>query len=272
MVFNEVELEQKLEILEHQGLLAAPEKMLRALQKHPDDLPLPQMFRWTAAPIKSKYAQAERLDAEELDFYRNLHHKVVLGGAQPEPAELKQLQLMIQKYPELPFLENLLANLWKLSSNREKYRLINERMMEKFPDYLFARTNLAEELLAQDKSDLIPELLNHCFEIYTWDQDPDRLFHISELAGFYSVIAAWALLTERNLRAAWAFSLLYHAYPAFDGVPRLVERWLRVSESERDALGKQIKGNSKLTRKKKSLKRSSLNLSQFQPEDTSPAY
>jgi len=231
---NEEILQTKLEQLEALHLLDAPQRVLKAFKKHPDDLEIPHIFQYTAAPIKSKYAQADKLDTDELDFYRDLHNKVIIQEQQAIPAELKQLQALVTKYPELPFLENLLANIWKLASNREKYRQINEGMMQRYPDYLFARTNLAEELLLDDQAELVPELLNQAIEIYHWDDEPQRLFHISEVASFYSVMCAWSLLTKRYMRAAWAFSLLYHAYPAFDGVPGLVERWLALPEAELD--------------------------------------
>lgn len=249
---EEAQTEADLALLESEGLLEAPQRVLKAFHNNPDDLPLPQLMRWTSHPVNSKYGKLiDQLEDQEYDQYRDLHHKVVVGGVSPEVTELKGLKQLVEKYPEIPAIENLLANIWKLEGNLEKYRRINQSMLEKYPDYLFARTNLAEELLNEAKPEWVPELLDGHYELYLLDEQPGRLFHISEIAAFYSVVCRYALLTQRYWRAAWAFSLVYHCYPAHPLVPQLVKAWMQVPANEREALKAQLKKQSKLKKRRR---------------------
>lgn len=241
-----------LQSLETEGLLEAPQQVLKVFRKAPDDLPPPELLRWTSHPVNSKYGnRIEQLSETDYGRYRDLHHKVVVGGSSPELNEIKWLKQLVAQYPDIPSLENLLANLWKLEGNLEKYRRINQEMMEKYPDYLFARTNLAEELLNEDKPELIPELLDHHYDLNRWDAEPQRLFHISEIAAFYSVVCRYCLLSARDLRAAWAFSLVYHSYAAHPVVPKLVKIWLELPDTRRQQLGQRLKKQSKLKKRRR---------------------
>lgn len=245
------QLPPDLERLEAFGLLAPPQQMHRALHRHPDDLPPPRQPRWTLHPVKTPYNQLDGLQPEDLGVYQAIHQRVVIENQPASLEELKSLKQLVQRYPELPALENLQAYVWKLSGNSEKYRQINQEMLLKYPDYLFARSNLAQALLLRGESEAVPELLKHSTDIGGFDPEPDRLFHISEMAAYYHVLCLWCLQTDRLVRAAYAFSLVYHPYPAFADLHHLVSAWLAQPEDALTALGARLQGGRKL----KALKR-----------------
>jgi hypothetical protein len=245
------QLPPDLERLAAFGLLAPPQQMHRALHRHPDDLPPPRQPRWTLHPVKTPYNQLDGLQPEDLGVYQAIHQRVVIENQPASLEELKSLKQLVQRYPDLPALENLQAYVWKLSGNSEKYRQINQEMLLKYPDYLFARSNLAQALLLRGESEAVPELLKHSTDLGGFDAEPDRLFHISEMAAYYHVLCLWCLQTNRLVRAAYAFSLVYHPYPAFDDLHHLVRAWLTLPEETLAELAPRLQGGRKL----KALKR-----------------
>jgi len=248
---SESALPPALAALEAYGLLEPPQRLHRALHQHPDGLAAPRQPRWTLQPVRSRQPQAEALSPADLARYQAIHQRVVIAGQQASLEELKALKQLVADYPELPFLENLQAYVWKLSGHAEKYRQINQQMLQKYPDYLFARTNLAQALLLQGHSEQIPELLKHSVDLGNFDGEPERLFHISEVAAYYQVLCLWCLQTGRPLRAAYAFSLVYHAYPAFPDLQHLLQAWNQLPAADLTKLEKQIRAGRKLGRIKR---------------------
>ena len=96
----------------------------------------------------------------------------------------------IEKYPDVPQLKNFLSLYYSLSGNNDKAHEINAVLLEDFPDYLYARLNMANSYIHDDEPEKVPEVLGTSIELK--DLYPERkIFHHEEYLNFYKTAAAY---------------------------------------------------------------------------------
>jgi tetratricopeptide (TPR) repeat protein len=137
-------------------------------------------FRRLPKPIK------ERLE--------NLYE---VAQRQPQQAipELIELQ---KQYPNVPQIYNYLAVAYSHTGEKGKAELITQENIRKNPDYLFARINQAQFLLAKKEYDKIPEVFEHKYDLQML-YPRRRKFHISEVANFMGIMGLYfARIGERE--------------------------------------------------------------------------
>lgn len=147
-----------------------------------------QNFKITDDPIEP----IERSEAEKDDI--SLGYQLAHIGNREAVKEIRRL---IEKYPQNPAFKNYLVGAYSISGKQKKAIVVNNELVKMHPDYLFARTNAVFHLLDDENPDLegAKELLGgdkmDLKSIY-----PDRdVFHISEVAAYYSAVGRYNLKT-----------------------------------------------------------------------------
>lgn len=118
------------------------------------------------------------------------------------------LEPLIERYPNIPHMHNYLYVCYTILNDFSKSEQILDKILIRFPDYLFGLTAKAEIYLKRGESDKIPALFNHKFEISL--RYPERnLFHISEFLSFNMVMAVY-FYTIGNFDSAKKYYDLLH--------------------------------------------------------------
>jgi tetratricopeptide (TPR) repeat protein len=108
--------------------------------------------------------------------------------------ELTELQ---RKYPRVPQIYNYLAVAYSYSGEKEKAEEITQENIRKNPNYLFARINQAQLLLAKKEYDKIPEVFENKYDLQML-YPKRRKFHISEVANFMGIMGLYFFRTNQR--------------------------------------------------------------------------
>lgn len=101
-----------------------------------------------------------------------------------------RLYELIELYPEVPqFFNYLYIALKKKGKENESIQML-KTTISKFPDYLFAKMNLAQELMDRNNFESIPDLFENKLELSLILPERET-FNISEFMGFQAVIARY---------------------------------------------------------------------------------
>ncbi|MEL6657707.1 MAG: DUF1186 domain-containing protein [Bacteroidota bacterium] len=142
-------------------------------------------------------------DPEDADhkFHYSLEVQGVLGKfhqliERGNPKVLPRLIKAIKKYPRVPALRNYLTVYYHNQGNTKKAHEINRQIVEKFPDYLVARVNLAAEYLSSEAYDKVPEILGEALDLQ--GLYPNRkVFHFGEFQAINNVAVPYFLETQQ---------------------------------------------------------------------------
>ena len=120
------------------------------------------------------------------------------GEIQNNPQEvIPELLELKKKHPDVPQIYNYLAVAYSMIGDDEKSDAIIDEILQKKPDYLFARLNKAQRYLAKKEYEKIPELFNHKFDLKLLY--PHRnTFHISEVANFMGIMGLYFVRTNQR--------------------------------------------------------------------------
>jgi len=108
---------------------------------------------------------------------------------------LKQLRKLSKKHPGHPQFGNYLTVWYSVRGNVKKAREVNRQILQKHPDYLFAKVNLAHEYLDRDQPEKVVELLGDAIEIKQIYPEKEK-FHITEIASLLKLAIAYFIKTK----------------------------------------------------------------------------
>lgn len=147
-----------------------------------------------------------------------LYNAAIKGGV----ANIKKISRAIKKYSATPTLLNYLYVANKYSGNKTEAKRIAEATISKFPEYLFGRTALAEELLITEEYDKIPDILGSTLELQ--DLYPNnKQFHITEFNSFYTVVGSYYVAINDLEKAEYCLSLLENSPATSENVSKRVK-------------------------------------------------
>lgn len=149
----------------------------------PDDSNVVYVTRYevTDEPIYDR--RFRRLPQPVKDEIEALYEK-----AKRSPWEaIPDLLEMIQLYPDLPMLYNFLTVAYGRAGQKEALERTIEENLRRNPDYLFARLNYAEILMARGEVERIPEIFENKLEL-TLLYPKRKRFHISEVINFTGIM------------------------------------------------------------------------------------
>jgi tetratricopeptide (TPR) repeat protein len=172
----------------------------------------------------------ERLPDSVRDQLETIHNMLLR-----EPKEaMALLQPLIEKYPEVPQLYNYLHVIYQKLRDRDNAQRVLQETLERFPDYLFGRIAYAIDCLQRGKPEKVPEILDNKYELKLLYPKRER-FHISEVLGFYSLLAWYFHTQGEHARAETYYKLLQQLDPEHPNTrfikqllyPSWLRRWLR---------------------------------------------
>lgn len=148
-------------------------------------------YEITDKPIQEPAYQ--RLPIAVKEKLENLY---LVAQRHPEQAipELIELQ---KKYPRVPQIYNYLAVAYSHAGEKDKAEQITQENIRKNPNYLFARINQAQLLLAKKEYDKIPDVFEQKYDLQML-YPKRRKFHISEVANFMGIMGLYFSRTNQR--------------------------------------------------------------------------
>lgn len=166
----------------------------------------------------------ERLSSEEFSEFMGFYE-----NAFKEPGRMcLGLEEFKEKHPGIPEVDNLLSYVYILLGRiRQAERLIQESY-KKYPDYLFARINYADQALRKRKYALIPQIFDHHLTLRAL-YPQRKLFHFSEFRGFMVVMGYYHLAIGKTHQAESYYHLAMCVDPLHRSVRALEVRLFKLS-------------------------------------------
>lgn len=112
------------------------------------------------------------------------------------PKVLPRLIKLIKKYPRVPALLNYLSAYYAKIGNDAKAFAVNEQILRKFPDYLMAKINLANEYIIKQEYERIPFILGPALDLQGL-YPHRRIFHYNEYIPYMEVVMRYLFLTDQ---------------------------------------------------------------------------
>lgn len=106
-----------------------------------------------------------------------------------------QLKMLRQQHPDVPQILNMLSIAYIEKEDYERAYKINHEAYELFPDYIFARINMAQEYLNKDELEKAAEILDPALTIDTIFPQR-RKIHYGEFTGFQRIRALYYTKAE----------------------------------------------------------------------------
>jgi hypothetical protein len=186
-------------------------------------------YEITTEPLKdSAVARLPEPVKNQLQTFHN-------GGLFQRPKEaIATVQQLIEQYPDVPQLYNHLYNAYRVLGDRTNAERVLKETLQQFPDYLFGRIAYASECLQRGEPDKVPAIFEEKYELKLLY--PDRTcFHISEVVGFYSIMAWYFHEQGERSRAEVYYKVLHQLDPDHQSTqaiqrllyPSRLQRWLR---------------------------------------------
>jgi len=143
---------------------------------------------------------------------------------------LRQFEVFKKKYPDVPVVYNYLRNIYAMMKESTKAAALDLECYERFPEYVFARTQYARNFLHTDPEKAYTILggtpsINEAY--------PKRkVFHISEAMAFYSVLIEYFIGTKNLATAESWLDMIAEIAPDHPTVKNLYEYLERVQTLE----------------------------------------
>ena len=156
---------------------------IKKLQKTKEGIPKP--FKYTTEPMEEEnVAKMRQRDKEKLwEIYARIYKS--------PNEELPKLFNLKEKYPNVPSIYNYIAVAYAYNGQKENYFNFIIETVNKFPDYLFGKISLAEYYINKGEYKKVPKVLNNKFEIHMHYDSSVKIFHFSEVRGFYSLVGRY---------------------------------------------------------------------------------
>ena len=204
---------------ENASALQAPAADLIAVDYEITDEPLSQ----------PAYARLPQLVKEQLNTFYD-------GGMllqKPQEA-VAILQPLIERYPDVPQLYNYLHIAYQQLGDKDNSQHVLQETLTRFPDYLFGRIAYATDCLQRGEPEKVPEIFDNQYELKLLYPERER-FHISEVMGFYTVLAWYFHTQGERDRAETYYKLLRQLAPEHRHTrfieqllfPSRLKKWLR---------------------------------------------
>jgi len=116
-------------------------------------------------------------------------------------ADVARLETMVKRFPEVPSLWNYLTVAHRVRGKEKKARAVERRLLERHPDYLFAKVAEARNRCASGRAASVPEVLGESMTLRE-ALGHDRPPHLSEWKHFYGVVVEWHIEEGRLDHAA----------------------------------------------------------------------
>jgi len=122
-------------------------------------------------------------------------------------AMLEQLFTLKSKYPENPVILNYISGMYSVLDMQEEKNQVIDETYQRFPNYLFAKIDKAEQLLDEDRFEEAFDVLERAHSLK--QLYPNRtLFHITELRSFETCLITYFCGIHNTAQAQLHFQIL----------------------------------------------------------------
>lgn len=171
-------------------------------------------------------------DKMESEYQRKLSEKTLgeingilrIVDSDPQTAISRILNLL-EENPKNPILKNHLSAAYSRAGQHDKAELVAIDNYEKYPDYLFAKTNYAQICIWHGKINKIPAIFEHNFNLRSL-YPKRKTFHISEFMAFMEIMSIYFYQIGENKTAMRYYDLMKQLdkdHPATKQTKRIVK-------------------------------------------------
>lgn len=171
-------------------------------------------------------------DKMESKYQRKLSEKTLaeingilrIVDSDPQTA-IDRLINLLEKNPDNPILKNHLSAAYSRAGQHDKAELVSVENYEKYPDYLFAKTNYAQICIWRGKINKIPAIFEHNFNLRSL-YPKRKTFHISEFMSFMEIMSIYFYRIGENktaMRCYYLMKQLDKNHPATKQTKRMVK-------------------------------------------------
>ena len=171
-------------------------------------------------------------DKMESKYQRKLSEKTLaeineilrIVDSDPETA-IDRIINLLEKNPNNPILKNHLSAAYSRAGQHDKAELVAFDNYEKYPDYLFAKTNYAQICIWHDKINKIPAIFEHNFNLRSL-YPKRKTFHISEIMSFMEIMSIYFYKIGENRTAMHYYDFMKQLdknHPATKQTKRIVK-------------------------------------------------
>lgn len=158
-----------------------------------------------------------RISDEASDEIDDIYPDVIKG----KKSTIKRLHRLCKKYPHIPQFKNYLSIAYDRSGNYKKAIEINHKLLHEHPNYLFARVNRAEDLIANNQLDEVSAILGEELHIHKLFPERDT-FHVDEVSKYYSTTIQYLLKVDKVDEAKLRFDFMSEVEPDSPEIERSI--------------------------------------------------
>jgi hypothetical protein len=143
------------------------------------------------------------LDSREVDDGRAFNADIAVDSQilfqmmeSESPGTESEIKRLIKKYPAEPMFRNHLTSWYQKQGKSEKARLENRKTLSDFPDYIYAKLNLAFEYLETGQLEKIEPIIGHEHELGAM-YPLRKIFHLGEAIGYHQVSIGYLIATRQ---------------------------------------------------------------------------
>ena len=125
---------------------------------------------------------------------------------------IERLRALLEKWPDSRTLSNWLAAAYSSARDMAGAERMARELYRRHPDYLFARLGMAQVYMERGEVEQIPILFNNTFELKML-YPHRKVFHITEVLGFNSVMVEFLMRTDRPREARAYFDIMNRLEP-----------------------------------------------------------
>jgi tetratricopeptide (TPR) repeat protein len=185
-------------------------RMKRALERRPHRMGVAFVEGYEISYKPIHPAWFSRLPASAREAIGRLNPAVREGEL--DDAMIRELEGLVETYPFAPVFYNYLTIAYSHRGMHDLADQTIDKILQRMPDYLFARLNRAEHLIQAGNDEELLTLLGPTLKLR--DLYPGRKrFHASEFAGFYGVVGLYELQRGNRARAIEILDLLDEVAP-----------------------------------------------------------
>jgi len=131
---------------------------------------------------KISFEPLEEIDEET----SSLNYQLLQDANNNKRGIVEKLKKYVGNNPDNPIYKNYLYIAYKIQGRNKEARDILQKTIDRHPDYLFGKLNLAGEYLHTEEYEKIPELLGEFMEIKALYPERDE-FHLTEVMSFFRI-------------------------------------------------------------------------------------
>lgn len=181
-------------------------------------LPINKDFKITSEPVEEE--NFEKLPEKVKNKLNKIFCALQKQQAKKMKKILKRLLAYQKDYPNVPAIYNYLGNAYHLlDDNDNQYKIIQETA-QRFPDYLFGKTALAEYYIQNEMTNRVAKALDNKLEIFYHYPQKD-VFHVSEVVPFYAIVGQYYLHKKKIEQALLCYFLLSEINPTHPATQQL---------------------------------------------------